>query len=46
MSKTNTNMNKEEKNEYFRHCDDGCRHRGDLGRAAAFPVKAAGRVSL
>lgn len=26
-------------NEYFRHCDDGCRHRGDLGRAAAFLLR-------
>ena len=46
MSKTNTNMNKEKKNEYFRHCDDDCLNRDNLGRAAAFPVKVAERVSL
>ena len=46
MSKTNTNMNKEKKNEYFRHCDDDCLNRDNLGRAAAFSVKVAERVSL
>lgn len=39
-------MNKEKKNEYFRHCDDDCLNRDNLGRAAAFPVKVAERVSL
>lgn len=46
MSKTNTNMNKEKKNEYFRHCDDGCLNRDNLGRVAAFSIKVAERVSL
>ena len=44
MSKTN--MNKEKKNEYFRHCDDDCLNRDNLGRFAAFPIKVAERVSL
>ena len=46
MSKTNTNMNKEKKNEDFRHCDDDCLNRDNLGRSATFPIKVAERVSL
>lgn len=46
MSKTNTNMSKEKKNEYFRHCDDDCLNRDNLGRVAAFSIKVAERVSL
>ncbi len=46
MSKTNTNMNKEKKNEYFRYCDDDCLNRDNLGRSATFPIKVAERVSL
>ena len=46
MSKTNTNMKKEKKNEYFRHCDDDCLNRDNLGRVAAFSIKVAERVSL
>ena len=41
MSKTNTNMNKETKNEYFSHRYDDYRTRRHLGRIHSVRMAAA-----